>query len=122
MPATTSVPLPQFTPTGLVTASEQAILQGVLADYVAAFAATGKTLNTELTTPQGQLASSQAYMVAAFQAMLAQLIANVDPLTSSGSFQDALGRIYFLTRQQATYAYVVGTLGAVAGAHLRALR
>lgn len=80
--STTSVPLPQFTPTGLVTASEQAILQGVLADYVAAFAATGKVLNTELTTPQGQLASSQAYMVAAFQAMLAQLIANVDQLTS----------------------------------------
>lgn len=118
MAATTSVPLPQFTPTGLVTASEQAILQGVLADYVAAFAATGKTLNTELTTPQGQLASSQAYMVAAFQAMLAQLIANVDPLTSSGAFQDALGRIYFLTRQQATYAYVVGTLGGVVGSVL----
>lgn len=115
---TTSVPLPQFTPTGLVTASEQAILQGVLADYVSAFAATGKTLNTELTTPQGQLASSQAYMVAAFQAMLAQLIANVDPLTSSGSYQDALARIYFLTRQQATYAFVSGAVGGVVGAVL----
>ena len=118
--STTSVPLPQFTPTGLVTASEQAILQGVLADYVAAFAATGKVLNTELTTPQGQLASSQAYMVAAFQAMLAQLIANVDPLTSSGAYQDALGRIYFLTRQQATYAYVAATVGGVVGATLPA--
>jgi len=118
MPATTSVPLPQFTPTGLVTASEQAILQGVLADYVAAFAATGKVLNTELTTPQGQLASSQAYMVAAFQAMLARLIANVDPLTSSGAYQDALGRIYFLTRQQATYAYVAADVGGVVGATL----
>lgn len=115
---TTSVPLPQFTPTGLVTASEQAILNGVLADYVAAFAATGKTLNTELTTPQGQLASSQAYMVAAFQAMLAQLIANVDPLTSSGAYQDALGRIYFLTRQQATYAFVSADVGGVVGAML----
>lgn len=118
--STTSVPLPQFTPTGLVTASEQVILQGVLADYVAAFAATGKTLSTELTTPQGQLASSQAYMVAAFQAMLAQLIANVDPLTSSGAYQDALGRIYFLTRQQATYAYVSGAVGGVVGATLPA--
>ncbi len=116
----TNVPLPTFTPTGLVTASEQAILQGVLADYVAAFAASGKTLNTELTTPQGQLASSQAYMVAAFQAMLAQLIANVDPLTSSGAYQDALGRIYFLTRQQATFAYVVGTVQGVVGATLPA--
>lgn len=118
--STTAVPLPQFTSTGLVTASEQDILQGVLSDYVAAFAATGKTLNTELTTPQGQLASSQSYMVAEFQAMLAQLIASVDPLTSSGAFQDALGRIYFLTRQQATYAYVGADVGGVVGALLPA--
>lgn len=114
----TNVPLPVFTPTGLVTASEQAILQGILEDYVAAFAASGKALNTELTTPQGQLASSQAFMVADFQAALQSIIANVDPLTSSGAYQDALGRIYFLTRQQATFAYVVGTAQGVPGATL----
>lgn len=118
--ATTNVPLPVFTPTGLVTASEQAILTGVLADYVAAFAASGKMLNTELTTPQGQLASSQAYMVAAFQAMLEQLIANVDPMTSSGAYQDALGRIYFLTRQGATFATVAATVNGVVGGTLPA--
>lgn len=116
----TNVPLPVFTPTGLVTASEQAILQGVLADYVAAFAASGKALNTELTTPQGQLASSQAFMVAAFQAQLARIIANVDPLTSSGAYQDALGRIYFLTRQSATFAFVSATVQGVVGATLPA--
>lgn len=118
MAAITNVPLPVFTPTGLVTASEQAILNGVLQDYVAAFAVSGKTLNTELTTPQGQLASSQSFMVAAFQASLAQLIANVDPMTSSGAFQDALGRIYFLTRQQATFATVNATVSGVVGATL----
>lgn len=118
--ADTHVPLPTFTPTGLVTASEQAILTGVLEDYVAAFAATGKVLSTELTTPQGQLAQSQAFMVAAFQAMLQQLIANVDPLTASGAYQDALGRIYFLTRQSATYALVEATVGGVVGATLPA--
>lgn len=115
---TTNVPLPEFTPAGLVIASEQAILTGVQEDYVSAFALTGKTLSTELTTPQGQLQQSQAYMVAAFQAALAQLIANVDPMTSSGAFQDALGRIYFLTRQQATYATVVGQVVGVVGATL----
>jgi hypothetical protein len=120
MTATTNAPLPQFTPTGLMTASEQAILQGVLADYVAAFALSGKTLSTDLTTPQGQLATSQAYMVAAFQAALAKLIANVDPLTSSGAYQDALGRIYFLTRQAATYATVPATVGGTVGQSLPA--
>ena len=116
----TNVPLPVFTPTGLQTSDEQAILAGVQADWVSAFARTGKTLNTELTTPQGQLQQSQAYMVAAFQAALAQLIANVDPMTSSGVFQDALGRIYFLTRQAATFATVQATVTGTIGATLPA--
>lgn len=112
----TNVPLPVFTPTGLQINSEQSILTGMLQDYVQAFAATGKTLTTALTTPQGQLASSQSYMVANFQAALAYLISQVDPATAQGSFQDALGLIYFLTRQAATYATsaatVIGTPGA----------
>lgn len=112
---TTNVPLPQFTPTGLVIASEQAILAGIQADYVAAFAQSGKALSTDLTTPQGQLQSSQAYMVAAFQAALAYLISQVDPVTSSGRFQDALGRIYYLTRQQATFATVAAVVTGVPG-------
>jgi hypothetical protein len=113
--ATTNVPLPTFTSAGLLTYSEQAILTGSLADYVAAWAATGKTLSSALATPQGQLSSSQSYMVADFQAALAQLIANVDPLTASGAFQDALGRIYFLTRNAATYATVPATVTGVVG-------
>lgn len=116
----TNVPLPSFGPAGLVTASEQAILAGIQADQVSAFALTGKTLSTALTTPQGQLATSQSYMVAAFQAALAQLIANVDPSTSSGAYQDALGRIYFLTRQAATFATVAATVTGTPGAQLPA--
>lgn len=112
---TTNVPQPEFTPTGLVVSDSQSILTGVLADYVSAFALSGKTLGTELTTPQGQLASSQAVVVTEWQAQFLQLIANVDPLTSSGSFQDALGRIYFLTRKPATFATVTGQLSGVPG-------
>ncbi len=108
--STTNVTLPTFTSTGLLTASEQSILAGVLADYVAAFAASGKTLSAELTTPQGQLAQTQAYQIANFQAALASLIAQVDPLTSTGTFRDALSQIYFLTRRAATYATVSGVV------------
>jgi len=118
--ATSNVPLPTFSPTGLVTYDEQSILTGVQEDWVSAFALTGKTLSTELTTPQGQLQQSQAYIVAAVQAQLAQLIANVDPMTSSGIYQDALGRIYFLTRQAATYATVSATVTGTVGATLSA--
>lgn len=123
---TTNVPLPTFTSTGVSVPAPQAVLAGVQQDWVQAFAATGKALSTELTTPQGQLQQSQAYMISAFFAALAQMVANVDPLTSSGTYQDALGRIYFLTRQQATFATipnatVVGTPGQLlaAGAQAR---
>lgn len=113
---TTNVPLPTFTPAGLQVPTEPEILTGVFADWVSAFAPSGVALNTELTTPQGQLAQSQSYMLAQFNARLLQLIANMDPNTSSGAFQDALGQIYFLTRQPATYAtvdaIVFGTVGA----------
>jgi uncharacterized phage protein gp47/JayE len=112
---TTNVPLPVFTPAGVAINSEQAILQGMVADFVAAFALQGKTLTPALTAPQGQLASSQAFIVADFQALLAQIVAMVDPMTSSGAYQDALGRIYFLTRKAATFATVPATLGGVPG-------
>lgn len=118
--ANTNVPLPQFTNAGLTVPTEPDILAGVFSDWVSAFAASGQALNTELTTPQGQIAQSQAYMLAQLNARLAQLIANVDPLTASGAFQDALGKIYFLTRQGATYATVTATVTGVAGQTLPA--
>lgn len=117
---TTNVPLPTFTATGLQINSEQSILTGMLQDYVQAFAATGKSLTTALTTPQGQLATSQSYMVTDFQAALAYLISQVDPSTAQGAFQDALGRIYFLTRQAATFATVPTTVYGTPGATLAA--
>ncbi|MDR3389095.1 MAG: baseplate J/gp47 family protein, partial [Rudaea sp.] len=116
----TNVPTPTFTSTGLVTYDEQTILAGVQQDWVDAFALTGKTLGTALTTPQGQVQQSEAYIVAAVQAQLAQLIANVDPMTASGVYQDALGRIYFLTRQAATHATVTATVTGTVGATLPA--
>lgn len=117
---TTNVPLPEFTDAGLVVPTEPQILAGVLADYVSSFALSGKALNTELTTPQGQLAQSQAYMLSVLNARLAQVIANVDPDTSYGAYQDALGRIYFLTRQPATYATVQTVVSGVVGQPLPA--
>lgn len=116
--ADTNVPLPTFTPAGLVTYDEQTILAGVQQDWVSAFALAGKTLNTELTTPQGQIQQSESYIVAAVQAALAQLIASVDPMTAAGVFQDALGRIYFLTRQAATFSTVEATVTGTPGATL----
>ena len=111
----TNVPLPTLTDAGLTVPGEADILAGVLADYVDAFALTGRALSTELTTPQGQLAQTQAYLLNKLNAALLQIINGVDPATASGAFQDALGRIYFLTRQPATYATAQATLTGVPG-------
>lgn len=112
---TTNVPVPSFTPAGLVIPAAQDVLAGVQADWVSAFALVGKTLSTALTTPQGQLQQSQAVMLREAYALMAGLIANVDPVTSQGAFQDALGRIYFLTRQPATFATVTATVSGTVG-------
>lgn len=117
---TTNVPLPSFTNAGLTVPTEPQILTGVFADMQDAFALSGRALNTELTTPQGQLAQSQAYMLSVLYAGYLQIINAVDPATSSGAFQDALGRIYFLTRQPATYASVEAVVSGVVGAVLAA--
>jgi hypothetical protein len=112
MTNTTNVPSPVFTPTGLVIPLESAILAGVQQDYNAAF---GGNLNPALNTPQGQLTSSTAAMVANANTVFATFVNQVDPDTATGFMQDAIGRIYFLTRNPAVSTSVncqcVGVFG-----------
>jgi hypothetical protein len=110
----TSVPPPVFTPTGLVIPSEPAILTGVQDDLNAAF---GGGLNPGLNTPQGQLASSIAAEIANANTVFATFVNQVDPDTATGFMQDAIARIYFLTRNPAVPTTVnclcVGAFGTV---------
>ena len=110
----TNVPEPTFAPTGLVLPTESAILTGVQEDLNAAF---GGNLNPGLNTPQGQLASSIAAMVANANTVFATFVNQVDPDTATGFMQDAIGRIYFLNRLPATPTTVsclcTGVLGTV---------
>lgn len=92
---TTNVPEIAFTPVGLDVPQESAVLAGVQADYNEAF---GGNLNPALETPQGQLASSTAAIIAAKNAQFALFVNQVNPDTASGFMQDAIGRIYFLDR------------------------
>lgn len=90
-----NVPNITFTPAGLVVPEESAVLAGVLADYNDAF---GGDMNTALETPQGQLASSTAAIVADKNAEFAEFVNQINPDTASGFMQDAIARIYFLDR------------------------
>ncbi len=98
MTDTTNVPSPVFTPTGLVLPQEAVILAGVQQDYNAAF---GGNLNPQLTSPQGQLCSSTAAMIANANTLFATFVNQVDPDTATGFMQDAIARIYFLNRNPA---------------------
>ncbi|MFB9870126.1 baseplate J/gp47 family protein [Acetobacter farinalis] len=112
---TTSVPAPVLDATGFIMPEEGDILSGVLADINAAF---GNTLNTDLSTPQGQLATSlTAILGDAYDQFLA-LANGVDPVRASGRMQDAIGRIYFLSRQPATATVVTCVCTGAAGTHI----
>lgn len=111
---TTNVPPVQFTPAGLIVPQESAVLAGIQTDINDAF---GGGVNPALETPQGQLASSQAAIVADANAVFAEFVNQVDPDTASGFMQDAIARIYFLDRQPAAPTVVecacVGNPGTV---------
>jgi hypothetical protein len=91
----TNVPKIEFTPTGLDVPQESEILDGVLQDWDAAF---GGGMNKALETPQGQIASSLAAIISDANAVMADLVNQIDPDTASGFMQDAIARIYFLDR------------------------
>lgn len=91
----TNVPPVTFTPVGLEVPQEAEILAGVQADYNEAF---GGNLNSALNTPQGQLATSTAAIVADANAVFSEFVNQVNPDTADGFMQDAIARIYFLER------------------------
>ena len=112
MASSSSVPKITFTDAGIIIPQVSDILSGVQADIDAAF---GGGLNPALETPQGQLASSQAAIISDKNNELAYLVNQIDPQYADGRFQDAIGRIYFLTRKPATYTVVQCTLTGQVG-------
>lgn len=110
----TNVPPVEFTEDGLKLPQESEILAGVQADYNEAF---GGNLNPALNTPQGQLASSTAAIVADANAQIAEVVNNFNPDVAAGIYQDALARLYFLERSAGAPTNVacqcVGNFGTV---------
>ena len=98
------VPLVRFTPQGLQIPTETEVLNGVLADFNDAF---GGGLNLNLETPQGQLASSLAAVIADKNNVIAELVNQIHPEYAEGVMQDAIAQIYFLQRKPATDSAVV---------------
>lgn len=107
-----NVPKITFGPTGLIVPTEQAILAGVQADINAAF---GGNVNAGLSTPQGQIAVSEAAVIAAANAQFLALVNGIDPAYAAGRMQDGIGRIYMMSRIQAIATSVTATCTGIAG-------
>ncbi|HEY0120664.1 MAG TPA: baseplate J/gp47 family protein [Rhizobium sp.] len=95
MTVTTNVPSPSWTDAGFVIPSTDTILTAVLEDINSAF---GGVLNTDLTTPQGQLASSETAVIDEVNQTFLKYTQQVDPSYASGRMQDGIARIYFIER------------------------
>ena len=96
--ADTNVPPPALTDTGFVVPTEQDIIAGRKEDFNTAFGTAlnfGDSLNP---TPQGQLVTSDSAIIGAADAAFVSLANGIDPAFATGRMQDAIGRIYFLTR------------------------
>ena len=109
---TTNVPPPVLGPTGFIIPTDAEILAGVQADINAAF---GGNVNPALNTPQGQLATSEAAIIANTDSTFLYYTTQVDPAYATGRMQDAIARIYFLERLPAISTVVSCVCTGLAG-------
>lgn len=72
-------------------------------------------LNTEPETPAGQIIDSQTASITEKDAELLYLCNQFNPLKNEGVFQDAIAKIYFLTRKPAISSQVLISITGLAG-------
>ncbi len=113
----TSVPPIQWTVEGVILPTDAEILAGVQEDIDNAF---GGGVNQSLSTPQGQIASSESAIISDANSAIAYVANQVDPLYAEGRFQDAIGQIYFMTRNPAVSTVVIATIGGLPGTYIPA--
>lgn len=113
-----NVPALQITPEGVTTPDSVTIRNGVLADENIAFG--GDLDIVTPSTPQAYLADQLTSNISNANAAVAYFVSQVDPATAEGRMQDAIARIYFLTRDGATSSVVQAQCTGQPGAILPA--
>ena len=102
--------------TGFSVSETSEIREEVAQDWVNAFKETGRPdLNTDPETPQGQLIDSQTAAIHQKDTELAYLANQFNPKTVSSRWQDALAKIYFLSRKPAINSSATCTLTGSVG-------
>ena len=116
--STSNVPSLTITDTGVAVPQTSDVLNGVLQDLNNAF---GGNLNiTNVGTPQGYLAENVTSYLTTYNAAITYVLSQIDPLYAEGRWQDAIGRLYFLTRNPATATVVTCSLIGSPGVTLAA--
>lgn len=110
----TSVPDVTVTTAGLSVPEVADILSGRLTDIISAMSSAG-TPSTSLSSPQGQWAMSDTAVLAQVYDKLSVLMRMINPDYAAGSFQDGIGRIYFMDRITASGTVVTATCTGAVG-------
>ena len=102
--------------TGFYADDTETVRAAVAADWVAAFHKDGQVdLNTDPETPAGQLIDSQTAAISEKDTELLYLCSQFDPAKNEGIFQDAIAKIYFLSRKAATPSTATITVRGLSG-------
>ena len=102
--------------TGFYADDTETVRAAVAADWVAAFHKDGQVdLNTDPETPAGQLIDSQTAAITEKDTELLYLCSQFDPAKNEGVFQDAIAKIYFLSRKAATPSTATITVRGLSG-------
>jgi hypothetical protein len=117
----TNVPAPTFGSNGFVAPLESAVEAGVQDDFQQAFGGvlnftTNAGSNTN-PTPQAQLADSLTAIIGMCNDIFLLFTNLVDPALTYGRMQDAIGRIYYVTRIPAFPTVFTGNIIGVVGAN-----
>ncbi len=112
MTVSTNVPGITYDASGITLPAEADIVTGRLADFTAAF---GADLGTSLTSPQGQLAQSDAAIIGDKNDSILQLVNNLNPDVADGRWQDAIAQIYFIERAAGSGTVVACTCSGLVG-------
>ena len=116
--STSSVPSISFALTGVQVPVTSAIFGGVLADWNYSF---GGNLNiANVATPQGYICSEISNYIQNENSAIAYLASQTDPATAEGRFQDAIGRLNFITRNPAVSTVVTCNVVGAPGQRLPA--
>lgn len=88
--------------TGITAESVEDVRSRVRQEWINAFKTdNAPELNTDASTPQGQLIDSQTAAIVQKDSELLYIANQFNPLTAEGMWQDALAQIYFISRQPA---------------------